>query len=211
MKPIYKHDSYEELLIDLKKKYGVPSDSYFHNCVSYSPRQSIKRSAEGLLIHHDREDTAIMLSHAEFNKRFKYPFEWHNPENLTYCNMLEHLMLHILICCRKKGVLNERLQQETGSGGVVNFMAPQVNTYLSGAYEYKMPWILNALAMFDDKENVEDYYLCLEYMVKNYNGVSYKGKKVLALVLSSPDKMVVFDKKKYEPFFKALFKRLYEC
>ena len=208
MKPIYEYSNYEELLNDLKKKYGAPKDSYFINGVAYNPRKSIKRSKEGLFIHHDREDTVIMLSSAEQNKKHNYPFAWHNPENLTYCNFLEHLMLHILIATRKDGVLNMELKQETGSGGITTFMAPQINTYISGAYLYKMEWLVTALSIFDDPKNVESYFLCLEYFVENYNGIIYPNKEALIKALSLPDRMVSIDSKVYSIYEEKIYKRL---
>lgn len=211
MKTIHEYKNYKELLLDLKKKYGIPSGPYFTNSVSYNPRQSIKRSKEGLFIHHDKEDTVIMLSSPEQNKKHNYPFEWHNPEYLTYCNMLEHLMLHILITTRDEGVINEKLYQETGSGGIVNFIAPQINTYISGAYDYKAAWLVTALSMFDNPENVESYYLCLEYMINNYNGVMFSNRIALAAALCSADRMVNYDEQKMAPYSAKLFERLKNC
>lgn len=211
MKAVHEYKKYKELLLDLKKKYGVPSGSYFLNNISYSPRSSIKRSKEGLFVHHDKEDTAIMLSCPEQNKKHNYPFGWHNPEYLTYCNILEHLMLHVLISTREEGVINKELQQETGSGGIVAFMAPQINTYLAGAYSYKAAWLVTALSIFDNPKNVESYYLCLEYMIKNYKGIMFSDRITLAAALTSPDRMVAYDKEKMASYSINLFNRLKHC
>lgn len=211
MKPIHEYKNYYELLLDLKKKYGVPSESYFINSISYSPRKSIKRSQEGLFIHHDKEDTVILLSTTEQNKKCNYPFEWHNPEYLTYCNILEHLMLHILISTRDEGVNNKELKQETGIGGIVTFMTPQINTYISGAYNYKVTWLMTALSIFNNPDNVESYFLCLEYMINNYKGIMFPNKTALATRLCSADRMVAYDEQKIAYYSANLFERLNHC
>jgi hypothetical protein len=210
MKKLNEYNDYHELLNDLKEKYGIPKASYFTNNVSYSQRQSIKRGKEGLYLHHDFEDTAIMLSHPQFNIENKYPYEWHEPENLTYCNTLEHLMLHVLIATRKQGVVNAKLKQETGTGGAVNFIVPQINTYISRAYEYKPQWLKTALSMFDDEKVVEQYYVCLEYLVKNYRGILFTDKARLISKLASPDLLVDCDKDKFSHFREYLITRLSE-
>ena len=115
MKKIYEYTNYEELLRDLKEKYGIPQYPYFKNDINYSMETRIKRGKEGLFLHHDREDTVIQLSVVDYNIMYDYPFEYHMPENLTYANYIEHLMLHVLISCSNN--INDELSQETGKIG----------------------------------------------------------------------------------------------
>ncbi|WP_051437270.1 hypothetical protein [Williamsoniiplasma lucivorax] len=55
----------------------------------------ITRGKDGLNIHHLDEDKAIMLSTSAFAQ--ENPYDWQKAERLVYCNLLEHLVLHIKI------------------------------------------------------------------------------------------------------------------
>mgnify|MGYP004663657905 CR=1 FL=1 len=97
----YLNSSYEEIVNHFQIKYGVPTQPYFmsESCKQYN--KSIKRTGEGLYIHHIQEI-------AEFEEYFmsnlsqpviacQVPFEWQQPNNLCYCNLLEHYLLHVKI------------------------------------------------------------------------------------------------------------------
>ena len=86
--------SYLDYCDYLQRKYGIGLDDYMTK--AYNTKPKCKRTKEGLLVHHIREDTMIMLSTKEIAMMF--PFEWQLKENLVYCDYLEHLLLHILIC-----------------------------------------------------------------------------------------------------------------
>ena len=63
------------------------------------------------------------------------PFEYQMPENLVYCDYLEHLLLHILICEKEPfGVFDENNKMffDVGSGGIKNFIVPELNDFYSG-------------------------------------------------------------------------------
>ena len=86
-----------ELYKYLKRKYGLVPENYFMdvNCT----RKSVKngRGNEGLFVHHDYEyDPAnplvSNLSDSAVAKQFDYMYQ--HAENLTYCNYLEHLIIH---------------------------------------------------------------------------------------------------------------------
>ncbi len=49
---------------------------------------------------------------------------------LEYCDYLEHLFLHILICENPSEEKNRN--EDVGTGGVVNFIAPELNDLYSG-------------------------------------------------------------------------------
>lgn len=110
---------YEELTLYLQNKYGKPSRAYFRTttCKSKSP---ITRGNEGLYIHHIKETEVDNLAQPE--QAIEYPWEWQLPENLCYCNLLEHLLLHIHI--------NETRSEEAGFlviDGVLNHIVPELN------------------------------------------------------------------------------------
>ena len=63
---------------------------------SFNPNQKCKRTKEGLFAHHKMEDRMVMLSEKLIAMMF--PFEWQQKHNIVYCDYLEHLLLHVLIC-----------------------------------------------------------------------------------------------------------------
>lgn len=113
---------YDDYLKYLKEKYGIPKKSYFCND-TFKSKNKISRTDEGLFVHHDREDSAIMLSDSYYAK--DNPFEWQLPENLTYCDYLEHFLLHILVFEKTK---NNKL----GVGGIETFFIPELNDFYNG-------------------------------------------------------------------------------
>ena len=118
--------TYLEYCDYLQDKYGIGLADYMTK--SYNPIQKCKRTKEGLVAHHKKEDTMIMLS----DKRIAVmcPFEWQLKENIVYCDYLEHLLLHVLIC--KYPADNKPKIVAAGIGGVVNFIAPELNDLYSG-------------------------------------------------------------------------------
>lgn len=86
--------TYLEYCDYLQNKYGLPSCAYMNK--SWNKNAKISRTKEGLIAHHKFEDHGIMLSDKSF--AMKNPYEWQLPENIVYCDYLEHLYLHILIC-----------------------------------------------------------------------------------------------------------------
>ena len=87
--------SYSDLCSYLQRKYGIPEHSYFstYECKSRSKKNS--RGCDGLDCHHIREDLIPLLCNPEVARNC--PWEWQEKENLVYCNLLEHLLLHIKI------------------------------------------------------------------------------------------------------------------
>lgn len=117
----------------LQNKYGIGLDDYMTK--SYNIKRTCKRTREGLLAHHKKEDTMILLSHKEV--AMEYPFEWQSKENIVYCDYLEHLLLHMLIC---KYPSAERVDTvRVGFGGVVSYIVPELNDLYSG-WKTNQPW-----------------------------------------------------------------------
>lgn len=87
--------SYVELVEYLTNKYGRVTGAYFCNEAMKGQNKKISRSSEGLEIHHIMEDRAIMLCDSKYAQQS--PWEYQLPHNLVYCNIFEHLLLHIRI------------------------------------------------------------------------------------------------------------------
>lgn len=160
--------TYAEYCDYLQNKYGIGLCDYF--TADFVKNRGVTRTKEGLIAHHKKEDVAIMLSNPDF-ARLK-PFEYQSKENIVYCDYLEHLLLHVLICehwvdlANKKhgkadsesivSTLTETLGPEApGVGGVVNFLCPELNDVYSG-WVTKQGW---RLACHDKIKDDKDVYL----------------------------------------------------
>ena len=152
-----KNLTYREYCAYLQNKYGKPVANYM--TVNYNKIAKNSRTAEGLYCHHIFEDMAIKLSEKEFAQ--KNPFEWQLAENLCYCDLLEHLFLHILIC--EKPNSNHNITEITGLGGVINFMIPELNDVYSG-FKSRATWQQNCHNLI---LNNKDVYLELVKRFKN--------------------------------------------
>ena len=136
---------------------------------SWSKNPKVSRTKEGLYAHHKYEDHAIMLSHPEYAKN--NPYEWQKKENIVYCNLLEHLYLHILICENPSESQNEN--EIVGFGGVVNFIVPELNDVYSG-WVSKQAWQNNCHnVIINDKEV---YMILLKRFKESYDDNPFVNK-----------------------------------
>lgn len=100
---------YLDYVVYLQKKYGMASEPYFvfsrtgewvYIQTSTSKKflmknEKIRRLQDGLIIHHVAEDQHYNLS--DKYKADLYSKVYQEPKLLCYCDLLEHLLLHILI------------------------------------------------------------------------------------------------------------------
>lgn len=100
--------SYTDLCKYYQNKYGLPSVNYFATEECKSKSKKIGRTSEGLFCHHNYEDRYSNLGEPHMAK--KYPFECQKKENLTYCDYLEHLLIHLKINVDACPELNELSQ-----------------------------------------------------------------------------------------------------
>ena len=131
----------------LQNKYGIGLCDYMTK--SWNKIQKVTRTKEGLLAHHKFEDHAILLAnkyHAMQN-----PYEWQLAKNIIYCDYLEHLLLHILICECPAEDQNEN--EAVGIGGVINFLVPELNDFYSG-WKTNQGWRLNCHNLIKDDKAV---------------------------------------------------------
>jgi hypothetical protein len=117
--------SYLEYCDYLQKKYGIGVCDFMTKSWNKNPK--VTRTKDGLLAHHKFEDHAIMLSNPLFARQ--NPFEWQAAKNIVYCDYLEHLLLHILICEYPQPTNS---LMAVGIGGVINFLVPELNDLYSG-------------------------------------------------------------------------------
>lgn len=153
----------------LKNKYGRSKGNFFN--VYWSQNQKIKRTDEGIVIHHIMENKAIMLARKDY--AMQLPYKWQHANKLVYCDLLEHLFLHILIC---ENSLNDKNKNTLfGLGGIINFLVPELNDVYSG-WITKQSWRLNTHRNIC---NDLDVYLMLIKRFKNnfpkYGNYLYKS------------------------------------
>ena len=142
--------SYDDQLKYLKEKYGLVTGNYFLNESLRSTNQKAKRGSEGLYIHHDKEwNPEDIGCHSLSSKELalKYPFEYQKEENLTYCNALEHFLLHIKIYELRKQALDGFLFID----GIESYIIPFLND-IYRAHHFNKQYLKAT------KESIKDNY-----------------------------------------------------
>lgn len=167
--------TYEGYCDYLQDKYGIGLSDYMTKSFNKNPK--VTRTKDGLFAHHKAEDKMVMLSQPEIARMC--PIEWQSKENIVYCDYLEHLYLHILIC---KYPSKEKVDvAKVGIGGVINFLVPELNDIYSG-WTPNAAWKKNCTdKIVNDKdvylvlierfirENIKDEYFDIENMFRSYN------------------------------------------
>lgn len=193
---IVKNMTYIEYCDYLQQKHGIGKYAYMTK--SWNKNNKATRTKDGLLIHHKFEDHAIMLSSREY--AMKLPFEWQLAENLVYCDYLEHLLLHVLIC---KFPSKARVQNnEVGVGGIVNFLVPLLNDIYSG-WEPKKEWQLNCWNLI---KNDKDVYMKILRQFIEVGYEKYMSFSVDWLLISYNEKYGVWSSKNNEMLFNEIKK-----
>lgn len=151
--------TYDDLVNYLLKKYGPAQYDYFCNESCKSKNSKVIRTSEGLYCHHIDENKAILLSKDKY--AVENPFEYQKANRLVYCNVLEHLILHIKIMEESK---NENTDQKKilGIGGAVCLICPQINDYFNG-YKFNKQYLINIFSLIEN--NFDDYIDILKYFL----------------------------------------------
>lgn len=150
--------SYDEIVKLLLKKYGAVKHDYFTDRECTIKNKLVSRTAEGLFCHHIDEDKAIMLSNDEYAAR--NPFEYQKKNRLVYCNLLEHLLLHVKIAEEPRNPdANEN--ELPGIGGAINYLCKQLNDIYAGK-EPAEEWRKTVASKVQD--NFDDYIRILRHL-----------------------------------------------
>lgn len=121
---------YYELVNYLLVKYGCVRYPYFATETMKTKTRQNGRGKEGLYIHHIYEKDYIDLSKPSPINRW----EFQQPANLVYCNIYEHLLLHMKICEEWKKETAANLRMMVGVGGVLHHIVPVIHTKTSPAW-----------------------------------------------------------------------------
>ena len=149
--------SYNEVVDNLIKKYGAAKHNYFKDTGCTKKNPLVTRTNEGLICHHIDEDKAIMLCNDKFAA--KNPFDYQKADRLVYCNLLEHLLLHVKIAENPNETASGN--ELPGIGGAINFICKDLNDIYSGK-EFTDEWRKNVADKV--KDNFDDYILILRYL-----------------------------------------------
>lgn len=156
-------DYYDQLLY-LKKKYGLPEGNYFLKESCKSMNNKISRAKEGLYCHHDYEwnpDDFGCHSLSTPELALEKSFDYQLSANLTYCNLLEHFLLHIKIHKLRRDVFGcEDLD------GCEKFLIPQLNDMYKTRIYRKPHFVATKEAI---QNNYSDYIDLLTYYANEFN------------------------------------------
>lgn len=168
--------TYREYCAYLQNKYGTPKASYYNEEFN---RNRISRTSDGLFIHHICEDIKPNLCNKEVAK--SYDFNYQLPENLCYCDYLEHLFLHILIT----EYPNEETDDVVGIGGSANYLIPELNNLFSG-YVPEQP---SKKYVIDCFNRVKDDFITYKYLISRFlSNNDVPKESLIDVVLSGDDK-----------------------
>ena len=187
--------NYLEYCDYLQNKYGIGLCDYMTR--SWNKNKKVSRTKDGLVVHHKFEDHAILLSLQQ--KAMENPFEWQEAKNLVYCDYLEHLFLHILIC--ENPSKDQNAFEVVGIGGVTSFIVPELNDVYSG-WETKQEWKKNCFNLI---KNDKEVYLILLKRFKDKSS-NYPTYTKDCLFTSFNDQYRLWSKEKNEELFKEIQK-----
>ena len=163
--------SYDELVHYLLNKYGGAVSDYFATPECNSHSKKISRTSEGLYCHHIDEDKGGNLSSPMGAKN--QPYAWQKKERLVYCNILEHLLLHIKIAVlrqKKRFYKPAEIDSFFTTGGIYEICKDINDMYSQDGSNTK--WVQRCYA--EIKDNYADYILLLKtiitYLQKQYYG-----------------------------------------
>nr|WP_228082788.1 hypothetical protein [Mammaliicoccus lentus] len=134
--------TYQEAVQFLIEKHGEVADNYYkkesyakflNGDIKNITRGKYTKSKEGLYCHHILENKYENISNKEYITHFKYPYEYHLKENLVYCDLLEHLILHALITKETNG--------DRGFNGLVEVLIPTAEEWYIDGDEPRKIWM----------------------------------------------------------------------
>lgn len=147
--------SYLEYVQYLLGKYGDVKGDYFIN-ENGTPNPKIKRTKEGLEIHHIDEFEHPLLCNSRVFRLTGNDMYYQQANRLVYADSLEHLLLHIKIYQEGYGTFGA-----VGIGGVY-MLSSTINDYFRKGYEAKS-W--HKFMQDKIKDRYEDYICLLAYFI----------------------------------------------
>lgn len=165
--------TYYELCDYLIEKYGGAELDYFPNPQCKAKRRKVGRGEEGLYCHHIDEDKGGSLSSPDQARM--QPFAWQKAERLVYCNILEHLILHIKIAVlrQKEKMWRPFSLYDFFTTGGFWVICREINSLYMDKGDTK---IYRQRCYEEIKENFDDYVNVLNGVL-SYLGRQFAGRK----------------------------------
>ncbi len=134
--------TYNEAIEFLLEKYGTAEDDYYREKsyerflngeIKYITKGKFARSFEGLECHHISENKFLNMTDGSLIRSQNIPFEYHRKENLVFCDIVEHAILHNLIA--------KETSLEFGFPGYITFLRPKIEDwYVKKVTPRKSKW-----------------------------------------------------------------------
>ena len=172
-KEIYKElqMTYDDLQQYLIQKYGAAQYDYFATPECRSKNKKVTRTGEGLYCHHMDEDKGGSLGNP--SQARMQPYAWQRKERLVYCNILEHLILHIKIAVLRQKSAMEKPDDVNNfftTGGIFMICGDINDMFINDGTS--LAWRKRCFE--EIKDNYEDYIILLKalltYIDNNYAG-----------------------------------------
>ncbi|SCT42392.1 Uncharacterised protein [Staphylococcus caeli] len=174
--------SYNQIVQSLIEKYGEVLDDYYkensykrflNKEIKSITRGKYSKTSEGLYCHHILENEYENISNKEYIDHFKYPHEYHKKENLVYCDLIEHMILHSIITKETDG--------EYGVKGLSIMIKPTVKEWYIDEYEPKKKWMQVAKKRaYLPKKNILKIFSSIDKMlgnIKEYKDLEEREKR----------------------------------
>ncbi|WP_025082992.1 hypothetical protein [Latilactobacillus fuchuensis] len=135
---------YTEAVDLLLNKYGASQDDYyreksylrfFNGEIKNITKGKATRTKEGLYCHHIFENQYAMLTDSDALLEQQVPFSAQKKENLVYCDLIEHLILHALIA--------KETERHFGYAGYVVHLDPMVGDWYINKNVPELEWEKN--------------------------------------------------------------------
>ena len=164
---------YDELQQYLRDKYGGALYDYFLTPECKTKNRKVGRSGEGLFCHHMDEDKGGDLGNPA--KAREQPFEWQKKERLVYCNIIEHLILHMKIAVLRQKVFLRKPDE------VVHFFTTggifKICSVINDMFSKNGTSVAWRKRCFEEvKENYQDYIILIKSLL-TYIDNCYVGEK----------------------------------
>ena len=184
--------SYNDLCNYLIKKYGAAPCDYFPNSACRARRSQIGRGKEGLFCHHIDEDKGGNLNNTAQAK--SQPFSWQKADRLVYCNILEHLILHIKIAVmRNKRKINSTstISSFFTTGGIYEICHDINSLFINQGGNIE--WRKKCYEVINN--NFDDYAIIIKIIIRYIDSI-YIGLRLTGVL--KKDEIVVFPDSKWK-------------
>lgn len=190
---------YDTQIEHLLRKYGPAKYHYFISEDNLTKNKSISRTAEGLECHHIDENIIPTLSDPDIASM--YSFDYQKNDRLVYCNLLEHLLLHIKIGQDRYYVNHKYMYADSPISELITHGVSMLTMQINRLYENNIGdshWEQNCFDVIKDRYN--DYvemlkqfqYFIVEHvlLLSEFEKPVYIGRPFIDKKTSSTGKIV---------------------